>query len=117
MRRTLPAVLAFTILLFALPAAADPGHERPRITTFKFNQPPLKAGINETLTVIAHDPNSWISEVQVQYEDENGERRLRPRSFIGSRRSSRGPTINWRVRHSSSCGSTSTVTARHSNAS
>lgn len=68
--------LVVSVLLMALaafPAAADPGHERPKITRFEFLQPPLKAGINETLKVVAHDPNSWISEVQVQYEDANGD--------------------------------------------
>lgn len=63
------------ILLLAIPApaGADPGHPAPKITAFKFLQPPLKAGINEIFKVVAHDPNSWISEVQVMAEDENGE--------------------------------------------
>jgi len=62
-------VLATTM---ASPAGADPGHRGPKITVFKFLQPPLKAGVNEILKVVAHDPGSWISEVQVQFEDANG---------------------------------------------
>jgi hypothetical protein len=62
-------VLAATM---ASPAGADPGHRGPKITVSKFLQPPLKAGVNEILKVVAHDPDSWISEVQVQFEDTNG---------------------------------------------
>ena len=57
------------LLSTTLPSAADPGHTRPKITTFEFSHPPLKAGINETLKVTAHDPDSWIDEVQVKWED------------------------------------------------
>jgi hypothetical protein len=63
--------IASALLLTAMPlsAVADPGHSKPKITVFKFPQPPLKSGINETLEVVAHDPDSWISEIQVQWED------------------------------------------------
>jgi hypothetical protein len=54
-------------------ATADPGHERPKITVFRFQQPPLKSGINETLKVVAHDPDSWISEIQVSWADAAGD--------------------------------------------
>lgn len=72
MRRT--AVLltvALTWGTIALPAQAHPGHPGPRITRFEFVDPPLKSGSSERLVIIAHDPNSWISEIQVFWEDED----------------------------------------------
>ena len=72
MKRCLSAVFGFLLLALGLPAAAHPGHERPKITTFEFVQPPLKSGINEVLKVVAHDPDSWISEIQLRYEDADG---------------------------------------------
>jgi hypothetical protein len=71
MKRLAAVGLAAILLGAAVPAAADPGHARPKITVFRFTQPPLKAGIDETLRVVAHDPDSWISEIQVQYEDDS----------------------------------------------
>ena len=62
-------VAVVLVVLLVPPAVADPGHERPKITVFGFLQPPLKSGINETLRVVAHDPDSWISEIQVQWEN------------------------------------------------
>jgi hypothetical protein len=62
----------FLAALSMSPATADPGHEKPKITVFKFLQPPIRSGINETLKVVAHDPDSWIREVQVQWADEDG---------------------------------------------
>ena len=73
MRRLISLGLLLTLLLVPVPAAADTGHQRPKITAFEFLQPPLRAGINETLKVKAHDPDSWISEVQVRWEDANGD--------------------------------------------
>lgn len=74
MTRRVLAVLLLMVAAIPLPASADPGHERPKITEFRFLQPPLKSGIDEVLKVEAHDPDSWISEVQVQWMDdaENG---------------------------------------------
>ena len=72
MKRCLSAVFGLLLLASATPVAADPGHQGPKITTFEFAQPAPKAGIDEVLKVVAHDPNSWISEVQVRYEDSAG---------------------------------------------
>lgn len=72
MKRLLAILVTVVLTTTAAPAGADPGHPGPRITVFKFLQPPLKAGINEVLKVMAHDPDSWISEVQVQFEDPSG---------------------------------------------
>lgn len=69
MERCLPAAFALLLLATATPVGADPGHRGPKITTFEFAQPVPKASIDEVLKVVAHDPNSWISEVQVRYED------------------------------------------------
>lgn len=65
------------------PVAADPGHERPRITVMRWQDPPVtvssgecnEKGIcdEEILIIKAHDPDSSITEVQVWF-DENGER-------------------------------------------
>ncbi|MEX2406428.1 MAG: hypothetical protein WD834_03740 [Actinomycetota bacterium] len=68
------AVLLAMVLIsaiFAVPAQAHRGHARPQITRFQFVDRPLKAGALERLIVIAHDPDSWISEIQVQWEDDN----------------------------------------------
>ena len=74
MKRILIAVLTMVMMTGALaPAGADPGHDRPKITRFEFAQAALKSGINETMIVTAHDPNSWIQEIQVQWEDANGD--------------------------------------------
>ena len=64
-------------------AAADPGHERPRITVMRWEEEPVTTssgecddqGIcdEETLIIKAHDPDSSITEVQVWF-DENGDR-------------------------------------------
>ena len=72
MRRVVAVVSAGLLVLMGATASADPGHERPKITRLEFLQPPLKAGIDETLKVVAHDPDSWISEVQVQWQDAQG---------------------------------------------
>lgn len=58
--------------------AADPGHERPRITTLRWKDPPVRVGPEvcipedcefETLIVKAHDPDSSITEVQVWFSE------------------------------------------------
>jgi hypothetical protein len=54
-----------------LPAGAGPGHERPKITRFEFTDKPLKAGMLERVVVVAHDPDSWITEIQLRWEDES----------------------------------------------
>lgn len=72
MKRCLSAAFGLLLLTTVTPVAAHPGHERPKITTFEFVQPPLKSGIDEVLKVVAHDPDSWISEIQLQYEDADG---------------------------------------------
>jgi hypothetical protein len=64
-------IVVLSLLVMPTSAVADSGHERPKITTLRFAQPPLKSGINETLNVTAHDPDSWISEIQVRWEDTN----------------------------------------------
>lgn len=69
MKRVFAAATGLLLLTTVTPAVADPGHERPKITAFGFVQPAPKSGIDEVLKVVAHDPNSWISEIQVQYED------------------------------------------------
>jgi hypothetical protein len=70
LRRTLLSLLALCIVLLGAPVGGHPGHQRPKITKFGFAQQALKSGIDETLIVVAHDPDSWISEIQVQWEDQ-----------------------------------------------
>jgi len=67
-------VLLAGLVLLPGPVEAHKGHARPQITRFEFVDRPLKSGTLERLVVVAHDPNSWISEIQVQWEDpeENG---------------------------------------------
>ena len=84
----MPRVLVFCVLLAvalgSVPAAvADPGHERPRITVMRWEDPPVTTSSGEcddqgvcdeeTLIIKAHDPDSSITEIQVWF-DENGER-------------------------------------------
>ncbi len=85
MGRTLVVVVALVAGVVASPApvGADPGHERPRITVMRWEDPPVTTssgecdenGIcdEEILIVKAHDPDSSITEVQVWF-DEDGER-------------------------------------------
>ncbi|MCA1702904.1 MAG: hypothetical protein LC808_06375, partial [Actinobacteria bacterium] len=59
------------------PASADSGHERPRITVMKWEDPPVTAAgpdcddpsqcHEEILIIKAHDPDSSITEVQVWF--------------------------------------------------
>lgn len=70
MKRTVIAMLLFIgLVVVPGPAQAHKGHARPQITRFEFIDKPLKSGTLERLVVVAHDPNSWISEIQVQWED------------------------------------------------
>ena len=70
MRKRLGLVLLMLVgALVPTPGQAHQGHARPQITRFEFVQRPLKAGTLERLVVVAHDPNSWISEIQVKWED------------------------------------------------
>lgn len=72
MRKTaMLLAVVVTSAMFAPPALAHRGHARPQITRFQFVDRPLKAGTLERLIVIAHDPDSWISEIQVQWEDDS----------------------------------------------
>lgn len=75
------AVLGAVVLAaVCVPAgvSADPGHERPRITVMRWQDPPVTACTEdacdeEVLIVKAHDPDASITEVQVWF-DENGDR-------------------------------------------
>lgn len=73
MRRTVLVVaLVLVSTTIASPARAHPGHPGPRISRFGFVAAPLKAGALERLVVVAHDPDSWISEIQVRWENADG---------------------------------------------
>lgn len=79
------SIVALATGLFVLPApvGARPGHERPRITVMKWEEPPVTTSTGEcdeqgrcdeeTIIIKAHDPDSSITEVQVWF-DENGDR-------------------------------------------
>jgi len=69
--KRMAVLLAWVLIsaIFAIPAQAHRGHARPQIKRFQFMDRPLKAGALESLIVIAHDPDSWISEIQVQWGD------------------------------------------------
>jgi hypothetical protein len=74
MKRLAMALLVVVAVVTTVTSAgADPGHKRPKITTFRFTRAPLKSDIDEVLRVVAHDPDSWISEIQVRWEDEFGD--------------------------------------------
>ncbi len=85
MTRALVVVAAVTagFLSSLLPVAADPGHERPKITVMRWEDAPVTTssgecdenGIcdEEILIVKAHDPDSSITEIQVWF-DEDGDR-------------------------------------------
>lgn len=83
MRRALIVPFVLATALASLPeVAADPGHERPRITVMRWKDAPVTTSTEcegeasceeEVLIVKAHDPDSSITEVQVWF-DENGER-------------------------------------------
>lgn len=82
--RRLALVLALVApLVVAVPTRADPGHERPRITVMRWQDPPVTTSSGEcdengvcdeeVLILKTHDPDSSITEIQVWF-DEDGER-------------------------------------------
>lgn len=85
MKRALifPVVLVVAVLASPNPVVADPGHERPKITVLRWEDPPVTTSSGECdaqgncdeeiLIVKAHDPDSSITEVQVWF-DEDGDR-------------------------------------------
>ena len=85
MKRAFVAALLLLLgSVASLPVAtADPGHERPKITVMRWEDPPVTTSSGEctdqgvcdeeTLIIKAHDPDSSITEVQVWF-DENGDR-------------------------------------------
>lgn len=84
MKRALMLSIVVLSALFAPGSVqADPGHERPKITVMRWEEPPVTASSGdcqdpsaceeETLIVKAHDPDSSITEIQVKF-DEEGER-------------------------------------------
>ena len=85
MKRVLmvPMLIALAVIAGPLTAVAHPGHERPRITVMRWEDPPVRATDascqkqetceEETLILKAHDPDSSITEIQVWF-DENGDR-------------------------------------------
>ena len=82
MRRAVLSVIVLSLLAVAAPVTADPGHERPRITVMRWQDPPVTASSGECnddgtcdeeiLILKAHDPDSSITEIQVWF-DEDGE--------------------------------------------
>lgn len=80
-RAAVGALVLLVALLSGVPAGADRGHARPRITVMRWKEPPVTTGEcdkdgvceEEILIVKAHDPNSSITEVQVWF-DEGGDR-------------------------------------------
>lgn len=83
MRRLVLVVPLIVVLATGGAVSADPGHERPRITVMRWQDPPVTTTSGEcddegscdeeVLIVKAHDPDSSITEVQVWF-DEDGER-------------------------------------------
>lgn len=78
-----PLVLATAVVAAPARVAADPGHERPRITVMRWQDAPVTAAAGECtdedevcedefLIVKAHDPDSSITEVQVWFDEEGG---------------------------------------------
>lgn len=82
-RALMLSVALLSSMLFPASATADAGHERPRITVMRWEDPPVTVSSGECdeqgtcdeeiLIVKAHDPDSSITEVQVWF-DENGDR-------------------------------------------
>jgi hypothetical protein len=83
MKRLALLVAGLLVLLSPIESAADPGHERPRITVMRWPDEPVVANepgcgkkgtcTEEILIIRAHDPDSSITEVQVWF-DEGGDR-------------------------------------------
>lgn len=70
-RFTLALALLAAVVVMPTPVQAHKGHARPQITRLEFVNRPLRSGTLERVVVVAHDPNSWISEIQIQWEDPN----------------------------------------------
>ena len=68
-------LLMLPIVFTSTSVAADPGHERPRITRIRWEDPPVTAGDGdcqkdcheEVLIVKAHDPDSSITEIEIWF--------------------------------------------------
>ena len=84
MRRVLIcAFVVLSLLLVPSSVGADAGHDRPRITVMRWEDPPVTTSTGECnengtcdeeiLILKAHDPDSSITEIQVWF-DENGDR-------------------------------------------
>ena len=84
MRRVLTfAIVVLSSLIAPSSVSADAGHERPRITVMRWEDPPVTTSTGECdekgtcdeeiLILKAHDPDSSITEIQVWF-DENGDR-------------------------------------------
>ena len=77
------ALVVLSSLLLPGSVNADAGHERPRITVMRWEDPPVTTSSGECeadgscdeeiLILKAHDPDSSITEIQVWF-DENGDR-------------------------------------------
>lgn len=79
---TLALIVGGSVAPTAPLALADPGHERPRVTVMRWQDPPVtvssgecgEQGCDEEILIVkAHDPDSSITEVQIWF-DENGDR-------------------------------------------
>lgn len=84
MRRALAlSMIGMSSILFPGSVSADAGHERPKITFMRWEDPPVTSSSGECdengtcdeeiLILKAHDPDSSITEIQVWF-DENGDR-------------------------------------------
>ena len=75
MRRTTIGLCVVSLLLVPGSVAADPGHERPKITVMRWEDPPVTTAEpgcetdchEEYLIVKAHDPDSSITEIEVHF--------------------------------------------------
>jgi len=75
--------LLLLVVFSGFESAADPGHEKPRITVMRWKDEPVTANepgcekkgtcAEEILIIRAHDPDSSITEVQIWF-DEGGDR-------------------------------------------
>lgn len=83
MRRVAFVLTSLVFAMVAPATSADPGHERPKITVMRWEDPPVTVSSGECdeqgmcdeeiLIIKAHDPDSSITEVQVWF-DEHGDR-------------------------------------------
>lgn len=83
MRRVAFVLTSLVFAMVAPATSADPGHERPKITVMRWEDPPVTVSSGECdeqgmcdeeiLIIKAHDPDSSITELQVWF-DEHGDR-------------------------------------------